>query len=155
MMEPDKEKNILRFVFEEMKDEEASSFLSELCSDDELWDSYEEVDSHVEALQGCEVEPSQESLDNVMAYVRSSKKPSNIWDKINLHAVLATAMLIFVLAGVAGSVYKVRRSQGLSPDRHNVSQKLDPKLEWEPRHIDKNLEDIRSDIHDLIKGDKL
>ena len=173
MEKPNKEKNILRFVFDEMDEKEASSFLSELCTDDELWDTYEEVDGTVEALKDAELAPAQSSIDAIMEVAKETnplQEENKGWlnkqlSKLNLHTVLASAMLVFVLAGVAGSVYKIRRSNNISPDTNNVSQKLpdtpklpstqDPKLEWEPIKIDQGLDDVRLGIENLIKNNKL
>lgn len=165
MRKPNKEKRILRFVFDEMDDTEGSDFLSELCSDDELWNTYEEWEGAIDEIKEAEDTPSDKAIDNVMAFVKQSN-PQNqkkglggllgsLFTGMNLHATLATAMLIFVLIGVAGSVYKVKRSQNLSPDTHNVSQAEEPNLQWEPTDIDKGLEDVRMGIKNLMKKDKL
>ncbi|MCI4668716.1 MAG: hypothetical protein MRZ79_11320 [Bacteroidia bacterium] len=174
MRKPNKEKNILRFVFDEMQEIEASNFLSELCSDDELWDKYEEWEGAIDEMKEAEAGPSEASLNKIMAFVeetnpnkQASKQQdkhkgwlSSLFSGANLHGMLAAAMLVFVLAGVAGSVYKVKRSQNLSPDRNNVSQKItpavqDPSLQWEPVKINEGLEDVRTGIENLMKKDQL
>lgn len=169
MRKPNKEKRILRFVFDEMEETEASDFLSELCSNDELWDTYEEWEGAIDEIKDAEAGPSQKSVDNIMSFVTESN-PKNqrnglgglidrFFTGMNLHATLAAAMLVFVLVGIAGSIYKIKRSQNLSPDVKNVSHQVmpaqDPSLQWEPTHIDQGLEDVRIGIENLMKKDKL
>ncbi|MEO0898314.1 MAG: hypothetical protein AAFY71_18015 [Bacteroidota bacterium] len=165
MKKRNKEKDIIRFVFDEMKQTEADSFLTDLCSDDELWDTYEEVDETVAQLKEAEVLPSQESLDNIMAFVESSKddvqekaqEDNSTFLGVKLHKLLTVAMAIFLMVGVTSSVYKIRRSQNISPDHNNVAQTFqdeDLMLDWEGSQIDQSLEEIRSRIEILMSEDQ-
>jgi len=166
MKKRNKEKNIIRFVFDEMAEQEADSFLSDLCAEDELWDSYEEIDGTVELVKEAEVHPSQASLDNIMAFVAESN-PQRVEAEddtatflgIKLHKVLTVAMVIFVMVGIGSSVYKIRRSQSLSPDHNNVVQTFPTNdlnsLDWEGSEIDQNLKDIRKRIENLMGEEQL
>lgn len=61
------ENDIIRFIYDEMDEEEFASFFEILCKDPELWESYEQLKSAQEALSIPEYAPSPQSENLIMA----------------------------------------------------------------------------------------
>lgn len=68
------ENDIIRFIYDEMDEEEFASFFEVLCKDPELWESYEQLKSAQEALILPDYSPSRQTESSIMAAASKAAK---------------------------------------------------------------------------------
>jgi hypothetical protein len=131
------DEDIIRFLYDEMNQEESETFLTALVSDEELWHRYEILEGTIDRLSEVSFEPSDDSVAAVQAFVRASNpeqplngpmlasenhaiNPNKTLSlgkvSINLQAVVGVALGIFLMISVAGSAYKVSREKFANPN---------------------------------------
>lgn len=162
--------DIIRFLSEEMSPTESDAFLSVLATDESLWERYEFFQESLESLQGAEMAPSQQSVENVLAYVaETSPAPSGLEEltqvpqpisktavhtvgvgplslKVNLNAVIVMSLTLFVSVALAGSIYKLNRGQVQKPNTgplvESVVPEMDHRMMWDDSDLHQQLNEI-------------
>jgi hypothetical protein len=66
--------DILRFIYDEMSSTESEAFLDALTHDENLWNRYEQFQDTGDRLQEISLEPSEASLQRIMAVVSEEKQ---------------------------------------------------------------------------------
>jgi len=172
------DEDILRFLYDEMNQAESEALLTELVSDEDLWQRYEALQEVVEDLAVVSYDPSEDSVAAIQDYVRRSRleesveslpslSPSSVSAKrlrlgeisVNLQALVGVALGIFLLLTVAGSAIKLSREKFANPNtgklvenqksRPENSLDNDPRYNWEMKDINQNLEKIKEGLQTL------
>ncbi len=172
------DEDILRFLYDEMNQAESEALLTELVSDEELWQRYETLQGAIEDLTVVSYDPSEDSLTAIRDYVRRSRpqeeeqtipslSTSSVSAKrlylggfsINLQALVGVALGVFLMLTVAGSAIKLSREKFANPNtgklvenqgtRSDASLEGDSRFDWEMNDIDQNLEKIKEGLQTL------
>ncbi len=110
--------DIIRFLYNEMPDEEAEQFLDAVCVDEKLWERYEYYQNIVDIIPKEVLTPSSESVDSVMTYVASTNSVkqtfrtrrgiSILWFNkiVSLNAFLLLMVSAVVTSIIGFSIYK-------------------------------------------------
>ncbi|MEM7659310.1 MAG: hypothetical protein AAF399_24535, partial [Bacteroidota bacterium] len=121
------DEDIIRFLFDEMKQGESEQFLDAICADEDLWDRYEYFQTVVEEISDLSYEPSDYSCQTIMNYVKETATPvegikqvdsaptpnhpatfwSNLPVAIGANAIVAVALLLFFTIGAASLAYRL------------------------------------------------
>ena len=110
------EEDILRFLYNELSIRESEAFLDALYSDEALWEKFESYQQAVDTLVPLDMEPSEESLQNVLDYISEthSTAPTSfptLTSPVKPYHGIMMAVLVFTTSLViAGSVYLVSQS---------------------------------------------
>ena len=143
--------DILRFLYNEMEPAEQDDFLLALTSNDELWQTFEELKAAQEGLNGSEFTPSTLSCTTVMNYVRKPVAPESISKSsvgrgsiLNLQTALATVMILFTSVSIAGVMHLCKATQ-----TETVYSADNERLQWENPHIDYKLEMAKMNLRRL------
>ncbi|RMG72695.1 MAG: hypothetical protein D6722_04995 [Bacteroidetes bacterium] len=152
---PFSDEDIIRFLFDEMKRPENETFLDALCQDEVLWQRYEFFQEIVEQLGAVQEDPSDQTVEQVLAYARqhAGSKALPRWFPLalNLNAVVAVAMVLFFSVAILGFAYKLQRAD-ISPPPENLVQQVEPDhslYEWDDPFIRQKLEDVRNGIETI------
>ncbi len=162
------DEDLIRFIYDEMTKAEADALLAAMVKDESLWARFEGLQETTELVKTVEMEPSEESLEAVRSYVRSSKaefvkkarelaiqkfKLKAGRFSVNLNAVMALSLGVFITLGVIGSAYKLTRSQFVSPDQGSMVQGFEQGevapaevYDWETPELNQQLRQLREDI---------
>ena len=163
------DEEIIRFIYEEMNPKESDAFLTELCSDESLWERYENIQSMNEEIQSAVLEPSNESVNRVMAFVQESaptqvKTPAKqkspiktflagkIPVAVSLNAVIVIALILFVSVAILGSAYELTRGSIIKPNGALVQQvemEDDTQFDWDDSEIEEKLKMIRKGVETI------
>ena len=169
------DEDIIRFIYEEMKPKESDAFLTALCSDESLWERYEHLQTINEDVQKAVLEPSVESCERVMAFVRETaptqKQPTTkakssirtflagkIPVAISLNAVVVVAFITFISVAILGFTYELTRGAIVKPGGPLVQQtdvEENPRFEWDDSEIDEKLRFIREGVETIEKEDPI
>lgn len=68
------EQDILRFLYDEMDEEEYASFFEVLCKDPEMWEVYEQMKETRDSLGTIEENPSEKNERKIMAVAREAAR---------------------------------------------------------------------------------
>ena len=169
------DEDIIRFIYEEMNPKESDAFLTELCTDESLWERYERLQHMNEQVVNAVLEPSPESVERVMTFVKESahtqvkspKKRRNPIKKflagkipvaVSLNAVIVMALILFVSVAILGSAYELTRGAIIKPGGSLVQQvemEGDIQFDWDDSEIDAKLEMIRQGVETIQEEDPI
>ncbi|MEL6629177.1 MAG: hypothetical protein AAFQ83_10025 [Bacteroidota bacterium] len=165
------DEDLIRFLYDEMSQEEADHLLSILCTDEKLWQRYEELQDTITEVKMSELSPSVEVCDQIMAYVKDSalieeaatQTPQNepvlsktrIRNQSSLSLLVAAGIGLFMLATVFGSFGKVARTTAQDPGTGQFTQEQPVvNFQWEDDEIEENIESINQRLQ-KITGEKV
>ncbi|MEZ4776289.1 MAG: hypothetical protein R3D00_24150 [Bacteroidia bacterium] len=165
------DEDIIRFIYDEMVPHESEAFLVELCSDELLWERYEFLQETAGMAASVVYEPSEQSVQKVMDYVRETApyipQPTRadrfrdatrtfiagkIPMAISLNAVIVVAFIFFVTVAIMGSAYQLTRGGIITPKGTLVQQVDDENTElyqWDDSAIEEELMQIRKSVDNL------
>ena len=133
--------DVLRFLYDEMEPAEQDDFLLALTSDDELWQTFEELKAIKEGLNTSEFTPSGYSCTAVMNYVKKPVKPQPVHNLgvgrnniLNLQTVVSAIMIVFTSVSIAIVMHCYNSTQGES-----LYSADNERLQWENPHLDYKL----------------
>lgn len=164
--------DIIRFIYDEMDPHESEAFLAELCTDESLWERFESLQEITAKTKDLELQPSEASVANVMAYVRDTapyiEQPTRMEKfkdatrtyiagkipvAISLNAVIIVAFIMFVTVAIMGSAYELTRGGIDSPNTGVLVQQVDEEksdlYEWDDSEIEEELRQIRQGVENL------
>jgi hypothetical protein len=164
-----KDEDIIRFIYEEMNPKESDVFLTELCSDESLWERYEQFQTLNEKVANAVIEPSDEACEKVMAFVKETaslqkqipqKTPNPIQSflagkipvAISLNAIIVVALILFVSVAILGSAYELTRGTIIRPNGALVQQvEMEDDLDynWDDSEINEKLKMIRKGVETI------
>lgn len=160
--------DIIRFLYDELNAAESEAFLAELYTDETLWKRFEDLQETAESVSGLQYEPSEQSIDNIKAFVWDTAdevvpvqaKPvaPSLWQRIPkdlpLKALATVAMALFLGVAVTGSFYTF--DQGRKPitssERPELVQQVvdtEPMFQWDDSEIDRELDEIRRRVQEI------
>ncbi|MEZ4825016.1 MAG: hypothetical protein R3C61_01800 [Bacteroidia bacterium] len=165
------DEDIIRFIYDEMKPHESEAFLVELCSDESLWERYEQLQETAGMASSVVYEPSEQSVQNIMDYVRETApfipQPTRadrireatrtfITGKIpvavSLNAVIVVAFIFFVTVAIMGSAYQLTRGGIITPKGTLVQQVEEENsdiYQWDDSNIQEELKQIQKGVENL------
>ncbi len=138
---------------------ESEAFLDALYTDDQLWETFESYQHVVDKLVRVEIDPSDESYNNILKFVSDTHPHKNSGSK-NLepkHSQLKVMMMgVLVLVTsmiVTGSIY-IFHSARQNDQQAAIPETTDPiiistPLEWEDTDTDKKIRNIREQLDDI------
>jgi len=109
--------DILRFIYGEMEGAEHDEFLDALCTDEQLFETYEQIQEGQQQLKPVDLAPSTESVARIQhiagaaARRKRTRTPQLVTGKnkfLNQHHVLSVCMVFFtcLTIGIAMYIYK-------------------------------------------------
>jgi hypothetical protein len=165
---------LIRFIYDEMSPEEANDLLDAMVKDEELWSRFENIQNTAEQVANLSFDPSEHSVEKIKEYAHQASAADLAKDDaapvssfkavfrvgklpVNLNAVVALSLGIFITLGVIGSAYRLSRQPQDKPDNSIVQQTpLDrqvqpavPVLNWEGGMIDQDLSEIREALETI------
>lgn len=145
---------ILKFLYGELDPQAEKEFIEELYTNEELFQEFEALQEAQASLNLVEIEfqPSSESVDAIMAHVKTAPKTKNHSIKgrvatanIRYHyKFFATAaMLIFAIGTLGFLMVAYQKSNGAAPS--------DPEkvLSWEAPAIHDRIEQVRTNLGNM------
>lgn len=160
--------DIIRFLYDELNPEKSEAFLAALYTDESLWKRFEALQETAESVAGLQYEPSEQSIDNIKAFVRDTADEvvavqtepvaPSMWQRIPkdlpLKALATVAMVLFLGVAVTGSFYTF--DQGRKPitssKRPELIQQVvdtEPLFQWDDSEIDRELDEIRKRVQEI------
>jgi len=129
------EEDILRFLYNEMSIRESEAFLDVLYSDEALWEKFESYQEAVDTLVPLELEPGEDSLQNVLDYIsqtHTSVSAAPTFPTLSspvkpYHSVMMAVLVFTTSLVIAGSVYLVSQSSaGIAENLQQNQEKTSP-----------------------------
>ena len=143
--------DVLRFLYNEMEPAEQDKFLLALTSDDELWQTYEELKNIKEGLKTSEFAPSGVSCAAVMNYVKKPVKsqPAEVVlaganRLYSFQTVTAVLMIVFTTLSIAAVMHTSKATKG-----ETLYSADNERLQWENPHIDYKLDMAKMNLKRL------
>jgi len=153
------EEDIIRFLYNEMSIRESEAFLDALYTDDQLWETFESYQHIVDKLIRMEVDPSDETCNNIMRFVADTHpdpkpKQKSSGNKQNQLRVMMMGVLVLVTSMiVTGSIYFFQEARQKNQQAANMpvssEQKTQMPLEWEDPHTEQTIQSIRQQLDDI------
>ncbi|HHG84745.1 MAG TPA: hypothetical protein ENJ82_08340 [Bacteroidetes bacterium] len=153
--------DVLKYLYGEMPPEEQDDFLDALCSDEELFATYDTLKKASEGLTEVNLNPSENSVNRVMGYARhAAQNPRNKTRRnnrpftstgkekvLNFHHLISVVMVFctFLTIGIAMFVYQ-RTAQP-----QNTWGMTESYVEFENVSLDRRLDFIRNQITDIME----
>ncbi|MCB9230451.1 MAG: hypothetical protein H6581_02205 [Bacteroidia bacterium] len=144
--------DVLRFLYDEMDPAEQELFLDQLCEDEELWATFEELKESKEKLEP-EVrleQPSPLSVQKVLNFARHSAIYSPIPTGVSgqrsvpLHVVLSVIMIICTFITMGVGVYAYRQQPGESIYTDETTQ-----VQWDNSHLHRRIQKVKMNVQNL------
>lgn len=151
--------DILKFIYGEMSPEDHDGFLDALCTDDELFEAYEEIKNGQDNLVPVELEPSDASVDRIMHFANaanSRRKPPQqalAFGKstfLNYHHVVSVVMVFFTCFTIGIAMYLYNKDK--APE-NNWSTSRDV-LQFENQSLDQRLHFARQRLESIIDDER-
>lgn len=144
--------DVLRFLYDEMEPIEQDDFLDQLCNDEELWNTYEELKASKEQLEPKVLidDPSVRSIQKVLNFARHSvlhsPEPSGVSGhrRVPFHIVLSVIMVICTSLTISLGVYAYNHS---SDDTIYTSETT--QVQWDISHLDRRIQKVKLNLQNL------
>jgi anti-sigma factor RsiW len=160
------DEDILRFLYDEMSEDESSAFLADLCTDEALWERYEMFQEVAEQTSGLRFEPSEESIQKIEAFARtvpveaefahveseSKPEPGPSFSLANTLVMAVCALLIgsglaFVTPGTNVQPLAPQMASQVPAPMEDISviapvnsPAADPVVQWDDSQIDQQID---------------
>jgi len=159
--------DILRFLYDEMSEDENTLFLDALTEDENLWARYEQLQQTSDQVSSLSFEPSEASIDAIMDVVKEESPKSKKFAKVRklsrspISMSLAVAVFLTLLMfGRVGSDVKQSNSQEVSLEYepmpvptlvHEVRMEMhdEPQINWQTEELDTKLSEIKQKAQSL------
>lgn len=159
--------DILRFLYEEMSEDESKLFLDALTEDENLWERYEHFQQTTDQVNSLSFEPSEASLSTIMDVVvsegtSSGKKFSlrKLSSSPYIMGLAAASFLTLFLFARLGTNIQHATSQEVSLEFetmpvptlvHEVRIESDKKsdISWNAQDLDQKLDQIKQKAQSL------
>lgn len=150
------DEDILRFLYDEMEGDERESFMDHLCTDEELWERYEEFSDVVQRLAELRIEPSELSVEKVLAFAKTYDPAVQPLAEASVRRFpfrihLNTVLLLMGILMVSAAVFGVRKHDK-APVLQEQMVKSEPPAEmirWDDSDLEAKLQDVRNGIEEI------
>lgn len=142
--------DLLRFLYDELPKSEADALVMALSHDDELLNRYEMFQSLAEETSKLQFEPSQESLDAIMAEVSLLPEPvlevaptgpsDTVLNKHGWRNALLTGACVLVFGFV--TIWTNKQVKQLA-NAETVTAPVEESATWDDNAIDMRIEDLQ------------
>ena len=144
--------DVLRFLYDEMDPTEQEIFLDQLCTDEELWDTYEELKATKELLEPEALieTPSVRSIQKVLNFARHSvlysPEPSGVSGhrSVPLHIILSVIMIVCTSLTIGVGVYAYNSFPAESIYTPETTQ-----VQWDNSHLDRRIQKVKLNLQNL------
>lgn len=141
--------DVLRFIYGELPEECHEDFLSALCTDEELYNTFEELQEAHDGLEVVDLEPSEHSVGKVLQFARESCR-ERTGGKLLPHKgrfalthAVSLLMVILSVVTIALGVYGLKAADNDSPALSTESLQLEVPM------LQRKLDMMRREIHHI------
>lgn len=150
--------DVLRFLYGELSPTDHDDFVEALCSDDDLFEAYEELKSAQEDLGEPEMmEPSEETLDAIMDYVHTTSRPS-VRERVTAIGIsgrkspvfgMAQLVSVVMVCFTVGIIWFSVKLYGGSPSADQATASYSNSLDWDTQSLTEQLNHARLHLENL------
>lgn len=148
--------DVLKYLYGEMDPAEHHDFLEALCTDEDLFETFEAVKEAHDDLGTVDLQPSDASVDRVMHYARSSARTSRppqnpflITGKnrlLNYHHMVSVVMVFFTCITAAVAMYLYDKSS-VQENSYGMTEAYD---KFENVSLDERLDLIENRLQNML-----
>lgn len=147
--------DILKFIYGEMEPVEHDEFLDALCTDENLFETFEQIQEGQKELKPVDLAPSTQSIQRIQHIANSAARRKRVRSNqfvigkntvLNHHHLLSVCMVFFTCLTIGLVMYmykgddKQENSWSMSPDA----------MKFENRSLDSRLDFARDHLHNIL-----
>lgn len=146
--------DILKFIYGEMSPRDHDEFLDALCTDEELFETFEAIQQAQEQLSPVELSPSEQSVKRIMHFagVNARRKPRRDTVRIGKGKTFSTPHLVsifmvFFTCITVGVVMFIYKRDTIQENNWSISKDV---MKFENQALDQRLDFARERLGDII-----
>lgn len=148
--------DVLKFIYGELPPEDHESFLAALCTDEELFNTFEELQEAHDGLEVVDLEPSEHSVGKILQFAREScreRTGGNLLPNKGKFALTHAMSLLMVLLSVLTiglGVYGLRKTDAPAKVSADALQLEAPSLQRKLNMMQRELHHIRNNNEAIL-----